>query len=111
MSGVYYNQAKRKPHKRRYGLHAEPDTAAAAQMVDLTMLYTQAPAIGNAGERVLSTDAMPDIQALERYTAAFVYLQFSWKCQDLSQSSMGCKLSVPHQRRGNSIRRERWSRT
>jgi hypothetical protein len=28
-------------------------------MADLTTLYTQAPAIGNAGERVISTDAMP----------------------------------------------------
>jgi hypothetical protein len=49
-------------HKSRCGLHAEPDAAAAAQMADLTTRYAQAPAIGNIGnacERVLSTDVMP----------------------------------------------------
>ena len=46
-------------HKSRCGLHAEPDAAAAAQMADLTTRYAQAPAIGNACERVLSTDVMP----------------------------------------------------
>jgi transposase len=35
-------------------------------MADLTTLYAQAPALGEAGERVLSTDEMTGIQALER---------------------------------------------
>src|SRR5262249_25513213 len=35
-------------------------------MADLTMLYGQAPALVEAGERVLSTDEMTGIQALER---------------------------------------------
>lgn len=35
-------------------------------MADLTMLYAQAPALLDAGERVLSTDEMTGIQALER---------------------------------------------
>jgi transposase len=35
-------------------------------MVDLTTLYAQAPALLDAGERVLSTDEMTGIQALER---------------------------------------------
>jgi transposase len=35
-------------------------------MVDLTMLYGHAPALLAAGERVLSTDEMTGIQALER---------------------------------------------
>ncbi len=35
-------------------------------MADLTTLYTQAPALLDAGERVLSTDEMTGIQALER---------------------------------------------
>src|SRR5262245_40608018 len=35
-------------------------------MADLTTLYAQAPALAAAGERVLSTDAMTGIQALER---------------------------------------------
>ena len=35
-------------------------------MADLTMLYAHAPALLAAGERVLSTDEMTGIQALER---------------------------------------------
>src|SRR2546428_13674559 len=35
-------------------------------MADLTTLYGQAPALVEAGERVLSTDEMTGIQALER---------------------------------------------
>lgn len=35
-------------------------------MADLTPLYAQAPVLLAAGERVLSTDEMPGIQALER---------------------------------------------
>jgi hypothetical protein len=35
-------------------------------MADLTTLYAQAPGLLDAGERVLSTDAMTGIQALER---------------------------------------------
>ena len=35
-------------------------------MADLTTLYAQAPALLAAGERVLSTDEMTGIQALER---------------------------------------------
>src|ERR671927_666270 len=35
-------------------------------MADLTALYAQAPALAAAGERVLSTDEMTGIQALER---------------------------------------------
>ena len=35
-------------------------------MADLTTLYAQAPALVEAGERVLSTEEMTGIQALER---------------------------------------------
>ena len=35
-------------------------------MADLTTLYAQAPALLEAGERVLSTDEMTGVQALER---------------------------------------------
>jgi len=66
MSGVFYNQVELKPHKSRYWLNAEPDTLADEKMADLTTLYTQAPALLEAGERVLSTDEMTGIQALER---------------------------------------------
>ena len=66
MSGVFYNQAELKPHKSRYWLNAEPDALAAEKMADLTTLYAHAPALLAAGERVLSTDEMTGIQALER---------------------------------------------
>jgi putative transposase len=39
---------------------------ADAKMADLTTLYRQAPTLAAAGERVLSTDEMTGIQALER---------------------------------------------
>jgi hypothetical protein len=39
---------------------------ADVNMADLTTLYGPAPALGEAGERVLATDAMTGIQALER---------------------------------------------
>jgi len=39
---------------------------AEAKMADLTTLYRQAPALVEASERVLSTDEMTGIQALER---------------------------------------------
>jgi len=66
MSDGFYNQAALKPHKSRYWLNAEPDALADVQMADLTTLYRHAPALVEAGERVLSTDAMTGIQALER---------------------------------------------
>jgi hypothetical protein len=66
MSGVFFNQADLKPHRSRYGLNAEPDTAADAQMTDLPALSRHAPAWLEAGARALSTDAMTGSQALER---------------------------------------------
>jgi hypothetical protein len=66
MSGGFYKQAELKPHKSRSWLHAEPDALAEENMADLTTLYAQAPALLAAGERVLSTDDMTGIQALER---------------------------------------------
>src|SRR5215470_15735146 len=66
MSDVFYNQADLKPHKSRYWLNAEPDALADTKMADLTTLYGQAPALAAAGERVLSTDEMTGLQALER---------------------------------------------
>jgi hypothetical protein len=66
MSGVFSNQADLKPHRSRSGLNAEPDEAADTKMADLTTLYAQAPVLLEAGERVLSTDEMTGLQALER---------------------------------------------
>ena len=66
MSVVFSNQAERKPHRSRYWLHAEPDEAADAKMAAVTDLSLHAQALRAAGERVVSTDAMPGSQALER---------------------------------------------
>src|SRR3989442_3009585 len=63
---VFYNQAERKPHRSRYGLHAAPDAAADEHMADVTALYLQAQALRAGGERVVSTDEMTGSQALER---------------------------------------------
>ena len=65
MSRVFCNQADLKPHQSRYGLNAEPDALADVKMADLTTLYGQAPALVEI-ERVLSTDEVTGIQALER---------------------------------------------
>lgn len=54
------------PHHSRYWLNAQPDPAATEKMSALTTLYTEAPVLGAQGERVLSTDEMTGIQALER---------------------------------------------
>jgi DDE superfamily endonuclease len=66
MWGVFYNQADLKPHRSRSWLNSEPDEAADTKMVDLTTLYREAPALRATGARVLSTDEMTGIQALER---------------------------------------------
>src|SRR5262249_40139261 len=66
MSGVFYNQAARKPPKSRSWLNAAPAQAAPEKMAALTTLYAPASALAAASERVLSTDARTGIQALER---------------------------------------------
>jgi DDE superfamily endonuclease len=66
MSGVFSNQVARKPNRSRYGLNRAPEEAADEKMADVTDLYLQAPALHAAGERVISTDEMTGIQALER---------------------------------------------
>jgi transposase len=55
-----------KPHRSRYWLNAQPDEAAEEKMADITGLYLQAKMLLEAGERVMSTDEMTGIQALER---------------------------------------------
>jgi DDE superfamily endonuclease len=66
MSGGFYNQVDRTPPKSRSWRKAAPEALAGEQMADLTTLYAPAPALGEAGARALSTDAMTGIQALER---------------------------------------------
>ena len=55
-----------KPHQSRYWLNASPDPDAKAKIADVTSLYERAPDLLAANERVLSTDEMTGIQALER---------------------------------------------
>jgi hypothetical protein len=66
LSDVFYNQAALKPPKSHSWRNAAPDALADVNMADLTTLYGPAPALGEAGERGLATDAMTGIQALER---------------------------------------------
>jgi transposase len=64
--GPFLEQADLKPHRSRYWLNRQPDEAADEKTADITDLYLQAPALLEAGERVMSTDEMTGIQALER---------------------------------------------
>jgi transposase len=66
MWGVFENQVELKPHHSRYWLNSEPDEAADEKMADVSALYLQAQALLQAGERVISTDEMTGMQALER---------------------------------------------
>jgi transposase len=55
-----------KPHQSRYWLKSEPDRGAETKIADVTSLYAQAAELLEEGERVISTDEMTGIQALER---------------------------------------------
>ena len=54
-----------KPHQSHYWLNGEPDQKADEKIADVTALYQKAPALLEAGERVLSSDEMTGIQAKE----------------------------------------------
>ena len=66
ISVVFYNQVELKPHRSRYWLNREPEEAAEDKRADVTALYLQAQALLATGDRVMSTDEMTGIQALER---------------------------------------------
>lgn len=55
-----------KPHRIRYWLTPEPDAQFAAKVADINALYREAPSLAAQGERVLSTDELTGVQALER---------------------------------------------
>ena len=55
-----------KPHRSRYWLNREPEPGDDEKIRAITALYTSAGALADAGERVLSSDEMTGIQALER---------------------------------------------
>lgn len=55
-----------KPHLVRYWLTAEEDPEREAKTLDVCNLYEQAQSLDARGERVVSTDEMTGVQALER---------------------------------------------
>ena len=56
----------RKPHRSRYWLTPGNDPDKDHKIADVCALYEAAPALAKAGERVISTDEMTGVQALER---------------------------------------------
>ena len=54
------------PHRFRYWLTREPDEAFDEKVKAINKLYRQAPELAEKGERVLSTDELSGVQALER---------------------------------------------
>lgn len=55
-----------KPHLIRYWLTPEPDPQFEAKIADINALYREAPTLAAQGERILSTDELTGVQALER---------------------------------------------
>src|SRR5512135_706978 len=55
-----------KPHQIRYWLTPPSDEQFEAKVADICTLYQQAPAWAAQGERVMSTDELTGVQALER---------------------------------------------
>jgi transposase len=55
-----------KPHRIRYWLTPEPDEQLEQKVADINMLYRQAPELSRQGARVISTDELTGVQALER---------------------------------------------
>jgi len=54
------------PHRIRYWLTPAADPDLADKVADVSALYRAAPALAAAGERVISTDELTGVQALER---------------------------------------------
>jgi transposase len=54
------------PHRSRYWLTPAHEPELDAKVADVCALYRAAPALATAGERVVSTDELTGVQALER---------------------------------------------
>jgi transposase len=54
------------PHRIRYWLTPAPDPDLVPKVDDVCGLYAAAPALAAAGERIVSTDELTGVQALER---------------------------------------------
>jgi len=55
-----------KPHLIRYWLTPEPDAQFEPKVADINALYREAPVLAAQGERILSSDELTGVQALER---------------------------------------------
>ena len=55
-----------RPHRSRYWLTPANEPELGAKIADVCALYRAAPALAAAGERVVSTDELTGVQALER---------------------------------------------
>jgi transposase len=64
--GRLLSEADIKPHLMKYYLHTEKDEDFDRKVEDICDIYQSAPAITEAGGRVISCDEMCGIQALER---------------------------------------------
>ena len=58
----------------RYWLTSEQDPDKEVKIVDVCTLYEQAPTLAAQGERVVSTDEMTGVQALQRKYAGLPLL-------------------------------------
>jgi len=66
MQRDFLKGADLKPHLVRSWLTPEPDDHLEEKVEDINHLYRQAPALEKQGERVVSTDELTGVQALER---------------------------------------------
>jgi hypothetical protein len=62
----FLKDADLKPHLVRYWLNPVPDERLDEKVEDINTLYRQAPALTEQGQRILSTDELSGVQALER---------------------------------------------
>jgi transposase len=64
--GAAFKKSDLQPHLIRYWLTPKRDAEFDTKVHDLCTVYREAPTLGQQGERVLSTDEMTGVQAVER---------------------------------------------
>src|SRR6266508_67746 len=64
--GAPVKQGDLKPHQIRYWLTPPTDDQFDTKVTDICRVYRDAPALTAQGERVVSTDELSGVQALER---------------------------------------------
>lgn len=65
-AGRLLKESDIKPHQVRYWLTPVPDEHLDEKIEDINTLYRQAPELAQEGERVICTDELSGVQALER---------------------------------------------